>query len=81
MSNFLSSLKRNYANFKNQLYEELFLKEEEGGLEDENETDSIVIQNAGLIILWPFFFRLFDKCGLLLTKSSKTRNHFKREFY
>ena len=71
MSNFLSSLKRNYANFKNQLYEELFLKEEEGGLEDENETDSIVIQNAGLIILWPFFFRLFDKCGFIIDKEFK----------
>ena len=71
MSNFLSSLKRNYANFKNQLSEELFLKEEEGGLEEENETDSIVIQNAGLIILWPFFFRLFDKCGFIIDKEFK----------
>ena len=71
MSNFLSSLKHNYANFKNQLSEELFLKEEEGGLEEENETDSIVIQNAGLIILWPFFFRLFDKCGFIIDKEFK----------
>ncbi|MDC1012507.1 contractile injection system tape measure protein, partial [Flavobacteriaceae bacterium] len=71
MSNFLSSLKRNYANFKNQLSEELFLKEEQGGLEEENETDSIVIQNAGLIILWPFFFRLFDKCGFIIDKEFK----------
>ena len=71
MSNFLSSLKRNYANFKNQLSEELFLREEEGGLEEENETDSIVIQNAGLIILWPFFFRLFDKCGFIIDKEFK----------
>ena len=71
MSNFLFSLKRNYANFKNQLSEELFLKEEVGGLEEENETDSIVIQNAGLIILWPFFFRLFDKCGFIIDKEFK----------
>ena len=71
MSHFLSSLKRNYAHFKNQLTEELILKEEEGGLEEQNETDSIVIQNAGLIILWPFFYRLFDKCGFLIDKEFK----------
>ena len=71
MSHFLSSLKRNYAHFKNQLTEELILKEEEGGLEEQNETDSLVIQNAGLIILWPFFYRLFDKCGFLIDKEFK----------
>jgi len=71
MSHFLSLLKRSYTNYKNQLTEELILKEEGGGFEEQLETDALVIQNAGLIILWPFFYRLFDKCGFLIEKEFK----------
>ena len=71
INNFLLSLKRNYDNYKNQLSEELILKEEESKEVESNDTDSIVIQNAGLIILWPFFYRLFDKCGFLIDRQFK----------
>ena len=55
MNNFLLSFKQSYANFKNQLSEELILQEEQGGLEEDDNQDAILIKNAGLIILWPFF--------------------------
>ena len=55
MNNFLLSFKQSYANFKNQLSEEFILKEEQGGLEEDNDQETILIKNAGLIILWPFF--------------------------
>jgi hypothetical protein len=71
-SNFIFTLKRMYDNYKNQLSEEdqLVLKEEVTDL-DEYDTDATIIQNAGLIILWPFFYRLFDKCGLLIDRKFK----------
>ncbi|MBF12641.1 MAG: hypothetical protein CMC63_10780, partial [Flavobacteriaceae bacterium] len=71
MNNFLLSFKQSYANFKNQLSEEFILKEEQGGLEEDNDQETILIKNAGLIILWPFFYRLFDKCGFLINKEFK----------
>ena len=70
-SNFVSSLKRNYDNYKNQLSEDVLSTQEEEENQEQTETDAIVIQNAGLIILWPFFFRLFDKCGLLIDRKFK----------
>ena len=71
MNNFLLSFKQSYANFKNQLSEELILQEEQGGLEEDDNQDAILIKNAGLIILWPFFYRLFDKCGFIIDKKFK----------
>ena len=71
MNNFLLSFKQSYANFKNQLSEELIIQEEQGGLEEDDNQDTILINNAGLIILWPFFYRLFDKCGFIIDKEFK----------
>lgn len=71
IDNFIKTLKKKYDNQRNRLSQELgSAKEEE--LEDELEdSDSIVIQNAGLVLLWPFLFRLFDKCGLLMERKFK----------
>ena len=71
-SNFIFTLKRTYDNYKNQLSENEAI-DQEAEISDLNQVDSdtIVIQNAGLILLWPFFFRLFDKCGLLIDKKFK----------
>ena len=71
-SNFIFTLKRTYDNYKNQLPEEDQLGQEgEDSNFDQEDTDAIVIQNAGLIILWPFFYRLFDKCGFLIDRKFK----------
>jgi len=71
IDNFIKTLKKKYDNQRNRLSQELgSAKEEE--LEDELEdSDSIVIQNAGLVLLWPFLFILFDKCGLLMERKFK----------
>ena len=70
-SNFIFNLKRTYDNYKNQLSEGGILENKEDSDLLQKDTDSIVIQNAGLIILWPFFYRLFDKCNLLIDKKFK----------
>ena len=71
-SNFIFTLKRTYDNYKNQLSEaDLSIKEGEDADPEQEDTDAIVIQNAGLIILWPFFYRLFDKCGFLIDRKFK----------
>ena len=71
-NNFIYSLKRTYDNYKNQLSEEDILKQEDEVIEqDQDDSDTIIIQNAGLIILWPFFYRLFDKCGYLIDRKFK----------
>ena len=48
MNNFLLSFKQSYANFKNQLSEELILQEEQGGLEEDDNQDAILIKNDAL---------------------------------
>ena len=71
-SNFIFTLKKTYDNFKNQLSEyDDPSKEGEVSQPDQEDSDTIVIQNAGLIILWPFFYRLFDKCGFLIDRKFK----------
>ena len=70
-SNFIFTLKRTYDNYKNQLSEGGILENKEDPDLLQKDSDSIVIQNAGLIILWPFFYRLFDKCNLLIDKKFK----------
>ena len=70
--NFIYSLKRTYDNYKNQLSKDDIFKQEDDVLEqDQDDSDTIIIQNAGLIILWPFFYRLFDKCGYLINRKFK----------
>lgn len=69
--NFVASLKRTYDNYNNKLSGEDLLTNKEEENQEQTETDAIVVQNAGLIILWPYFFRLFDKCGLLIDRKFK----------
>ena len=70
-SNFIFNLKRTYDNYKNQLSESNILENKEDSELLQQDSENIVIQNAGLIILWPFFYRLFDKCNLLIDKKFK----------
>lgn len=70
-SNFVASLKRTYDNYNNKLSGDVLLTNKEEENQEQTETDAIVVQNAGLIILWPYFFRLFDKCGLLIDRKFK----------
>ena len=70
-SNFVASLKRTYDNYNNKLSGDDLLTNKEEENQEQTETDAIVVQNAGLIILWPYFFRLFDKCGLLIDRKFK----------
>ena len=70
-SNFIFNLKRTYDNYKNQLSESNILENKEDSVLLQEDSEGIVIQNAGLIILWPFFYRLFDKCNLLIDKKFK----------
>lgn len=43
-------------------------------VDDLDETGSLFIQNAGLILLWPFISRLFDKLNLLEEKDFVDEN-------
>jgi hypothetical protein len=70
IDNFIKNLKRNFLTKKNKITKDLKVEKETSD-DSIGPKDSVIVKNAGLVILWPFLFRLFDKCGLLMDKKFK----------